>query len=117
MQRVSKMCHICASANGSSGASSPTWKGGKTKHKEGYLMVRMPTHPRARTVGYVFEHILVMESTLGRMLVAGETVHHVNGVRDDNRAENLELWCKPQPSGVRAADALAWAREILRLYG
>lgn len=39
-----------------------------------------------------------------------------NGVRDDNRPENLELWVKPQPSGVRVADAVAWAWEILARY-
>jgi hypothetical protein len=37
-------------------------------------------------------------------------------VKDDNRPENLELWTRPQPSGVRASDAIAWAREILARY-
>lgn len=76
-------------------------------------MVHTPGHPRARKNSpYVFEHILVAEELVGRNLVEGESVHHVNGVRDDNHPENLELWTRPQPSGIRVSDAIDWARSI-----
>lgn len=57
-----------------------------------------------------------MEEVLGRHLTEGETVHHRNGVEDDNRPENLELWTRPHPGGIRAADALAWAHHIIATY-
>ena len=81
------------------------------------MLVKAPGHPRGKRQGYVFEHILVMEEYLGRHLIPGENIHHINGQRADNRLENLELWTKPHPTGIRVEDAVRWAKEILALYG
>lgn len=107
----------CLACRQKGGSANGRWRGGRTRHKAGYVMRLAREHPRAGSNGYVFEHVLVMEELLGRRLLAGETVHHLNGVRDDNRPENLELWTRPQPSGIRASDAVAWAHEVLARFG
>lgn len=62
------------------------------KEVAGYILVRAPEgHPRARHDGSIYEHRLVMEHHLGRFLDPEEVVHHLNGVRGDNRISNLQL--------------------------
>lgn len=65
----------------------------------------------------VKEHRMIMENYLGRPLLKNENVHHRNGVRTDNRIENLELWTTSQPKGQRVTEKVKWAKEILALYG
>jgi len=58
---------------------------------DGYIWIRVHNHPRAKSGKYMAEHRLVMEKYLGRYLEKDEIVHHKNGIKDDNRIENLEL--------------------------
>ena len=82
----------------------------------GYVRVKRPNHAEANRHGWALEHRVVMSDFLGRPLASGENVHHLNGVRDDNRIENLELWVTRQRPGQRVSDWIADALEILRRY-
>lgn len=109
IQRISKLCGKCF-------GKTRRRDGNKIIH-QGYILVRMRSHPNVQKNGYIFEHILVIEKSIGRYLIPGENVHHKNGKKDDNRLENLELWSKNQPSGARVKDLIDYAKSILTLYG
>lgn len=81
----------------------------------GYLSRLMTIPGELRQVSQL-QHRYVMEQSIGRSLLPEETVHHVNGVKVDNRIENLELWSSNHPSGQRVADILKWAHEMIELY-
>ncbi len=86
---------------------SATWKGGRMVAK-GYVWIWDPAAAQRARPGtkkpYVLEHRLVMERVLGRPLLATENVHHKNGIRTDNRPENLEMWKRHQPPGQRVGE-------------
>ena len=75
------------------GENNPAWKGGVLVDRSGYVAIYSPHHPLAKPGWpYVFEHRLVMEKWQGRFLLPKERVHHVNGIKNDNRICNLMLF-------------------------
>jgi hypothetical protein len=75
--------------NHKSRENSATWNGGRIKTHYGYIKILLSGHPRTDTKGYVYEHILVAEKSLGKYLPSGAEIHHINEIKDDNRPENL----------------------------
>lgn len=78
--------------------------------ENGYTIVKVPAGTPGSKVNkstrarWMHTHRYVMQEKLGRPLLKTEDVHHINGRRDDNRPENLELWKRSHPAGVRSAD-------------
>jgi len=92
-------------------------KGSGTITRQGYRRFVDHKHPNSASSGAIFEHVVVMSRYLNRPLAKHERVHHKNGVKLDNRIENLELWSKSQPYGQRVEDKLSWCKEFLEQYG
>lgn len=78
-------------------------------NKNGYRVLTI----KGKTVA---EHRIVMERILGRPLHPWENIHHKNGIRTDNRPENLEVWVKPPHAGQRPEDLAAWVVEYYEDY-
>ena len=93
MSAVMKAAYKKKYPSGRFGSIASNWRGGRRRvgTKGAYIYAYAPEHPNAKDGGYVMEHRLVMEKSLGRLLTATEVVHHKNGDKKDNKIENLEL--------------------------
>ena len=94
-----KRCRVCGNRlprNVRKGENHPCWRGGRIRDGDaGYVGIKLdstdPFYSMVTNRGYVKEHRLIMARHIGRPLYSFETVHHKNGVTDDNRLENLQL--------------------------
>lgn len=86
------------------GANNHNWKG--YTWRGGYIAINKKDHPNATKDGYVMEHRIVMENHIGRYLRRNEDVHHINGVKHDNRIENLMLMTKSEHSAFHGKERI-----------
>jgi hypothetical protein len=122
LRQENRFCSNRCKGRGLRGEKSHAWKGGPTARKSYVNVKAEPDDPiawamRYESTDYVPEHRLVMARYLGRPLTKDELVHHVNGLRYDNRLANLQLWRNGHPNGQNVEDQIAWARDILERYG
>ena len=111
-----KSCGCLVKDSGRTGALNPFWKGGRRQNNHGYIFVLDKTSHHASR-GYALEHLIVMDKILGRPVdIKTESVHHKNGIRSDNRPENLELRVKYHGKGQSVEDRIKYAVEILSKY-
>lgn len=91
LKRVCDQCRHKAHSCKVAGEKNPAYKGTDFKDKDGYIRTWCPDHHRADNSGRVYQHILVAEAAFGGPITVEYHVHHMNGVKDDNRPENLEV--------------------------
>lgn len=87
-----KYCSMKCHPMYGTGPSHTNWKGGRRETADGYVEIRLPTHPAAGLRSYIFEHRVVMEKMLGRYLENKERVHHSDGIKANNSPDNLHLF-------------------------
>lgn len=76
------------------GEEHTRWKGGRTKRPNGYIYIYVgyKKHPQVNSLGFIAEHqyIWITQNPYGIWYIPkGFAIHHINGIKDDNRIENL----------------------------
>lgn len=96
--RMPLLCKSCRNTKYNkehSGIKSHNWKGGRTYNLKGYVKVICPNGHKPLQDGYILEHRLAWELSHGKQVPDGYAIHHLNGIKDDNRSENLIAISKP----------------------
>jgi hypothetical protein len=103
-----------------SGKNSCHWKGGKIKNDQGYILIYMLKHPFCECKGYVRRSRLVVEEHLGRYLKPKNVIHHINGIRDDDRLKNFIVFVNNSvhkcfhgnPNNVKSSEIIFDGRKL-----
>lgn len=109
-RELPSLCIVCASRKNMKAylerrGHPYNWKGGIKKVSHGYMKILYKDHPRADKRGYILEHVAIWEQVHNKSLPNGYVVHHLNGVKSDNRPENLAAFSSRQHQHVLAAKA------------
>lgn len=96
------LCRKCAGIE-RRGEKNYQWTGRRHVSSNGYIYIYYPRpHHRVfycKGTPYVFEHIIVWEESNKKLIPDGYTIHHLNGIRTDNRPENLIAIKRPDHKG------------------
>lgn len=87
-----RFCSLACLGASQNGSGNPSFSGGRHTLANGYIVVLAPSDPEADSRGYVYEHRLVARGILGRPLVGGEVVHHIDGDKTNNAPDNLQVF-------------------------
>lgn len=91
---------------------NPNWKGGRYQDSHGYIRLYYPGHHRCwRNQNYIFEHTLVWEQANNTELPDGYDIHHLNGIKNDNRPDNLVA----MKHGEHTGQTIPYKKRILEL--
>jgi len=103
IDRKALLCHHCFIKKRGSYKGLNRYRNGPRKQYTragGYIKEYCPNHPYCDNHGFVPQHRLIIETNIGRYLEREEIIHHLNGIRDDNRTQNLVI--------VRAHSHTSW---------
>lgn len=97
------------------------WKGGKITDKDGYILIKKRNHPFGDNKKYVQEHRLIVEQYIKRFLKPTEFTHHLNGIKNDNKLENLMVFTNESahqrfhknPANVKFSEIIFDGRQLL----